>query len=139
MTTVACDRDLEEMAADSRLTDGDTNANARKLWKVNGHLIGVAGDYPAAVAFVNWYKSKTKPNVPDMKNLNVMVLTPTGKILHYDHSLHPYEVTDNFSAIGSGAQAALGAMHAGARPRDAVRIASKIDRNTGGRIHVRKL
>jgi len=39
-------------------------------------------------------------------------------------------------AIGSGSEFALGAMHAGATPLEAIRIASKLDIYTGGPLDV---
>jgi ATP-dependent protease HslVU (ClpYQ) peptidase subunit len=43
-------------------------------------------------------------------------------------------VEDDFSAIGSGAQAAMAAMHMGADVKRAIEIASQVDVGSGGKI-----
>lgn len=130
MTTVVCNRAM--MAADSMLV-GDCKSAVKKVWKFRGNCIGIAGEYRRCVQFIDWYKGKTREE-PRMKNVDALVLTKDGRILHYEGSLIPYEVEDNFSAIGSGSQAALAAMHMGADPRCAIVVASKVDAYTGGRI-----
>jgi hypothetical protein len=53
----------------------------------------------------------------------------------FDESVHPYPLNDPFAAIGSGAMAALAAMHLGSNPRQAVKVAAKVDPSTGGSVH----
>ena len=65
------------------------------------------------------------------KDISVLVLAPTG-VWVYEGSGHPYQVEDDFAAIGSGAQAALAAMQLGKAPRKAVEVASLVDPATGG-------
>ena len=94
-------------------------------------------EYVEAVKFISWYKDRKKPE-PNMEEVEAFVLTKAGKIWHYDSSLTPYEIQDEFSAIGSGTQAAMAAMHMGATPREAVEIAIKVDPRSGGTIHTRR-
>lgn len=136
MTTVACTR--YAMASDSRVADDNTACQAVKMYRTPYGIVGVAGSMSAAMAFVAWLKDQTV-TPPDMTDVEALLLTPKGEILCYDESLTPFKIKDRFSAIGSGAAAALGALHAGVSPTQAVRIAAKIDCGTGGRVRTMRL
>lgn len=138
MTTIACNR--KEMACDSYLTDGSMVLHVRKVFKRKGHVVGIAGDYAACMEFVGWW---LKGNYEDeftgeMSEVDVLILTKDGKLLHYGACSRPFELEDDFAAIGSGAAAAMGALHVGATPAQAVKAASKVDVNTGGKISIRR-
>ena len=130
MTTVVCTR--TEMACDSQLT-GDYRASAKKIWKVNGGIVGIAGSYAACVQFVKWLKGELE-ELPDMEEVDAMVVTKSGKILHYNQSSEPFEIEDDFSAIGSGGAAAMAAMHMGADVKRAIEIAILVDPGSGGKV-----
>ena len=138
MTTVCCNHEL--MACDSYLTDGNTIQSVRKIFKRKGHVVGIAGDYAACMEFVKWWlKGKFEDECPcEMDEVEVLILTNKGKILHYSSCVEPFELVDGFAAIGSGATAAMGALHVGATPEQAVLAASKVDVNTGGKISIRR-
>lgn len=138
MTTVACNR--HTMACDSYLTDGNTIQSVRKVFKRKGHLVGIAGDYAECMEFVRWWlKGKHERGYTGtMEEVEVLILTSSGKILHYSGCSNPFELDDQFAAIGSGATAAMGALHVGATPAQAVTAASKVDVNTGGKISIRR-
>lgn len=57
----------------------------------------------------------------------------TGKCYMYENRLYPYEVHPPF-AIGSGFKYAMGALLAGATATQAVEIAIRLDKNSGGPI-----
>lgn len=63
-------------------------------------------------------------------NFEVMVLTKDGRIYNFEDNNWFY-ATGEFHACGSGSMAAISAMHAGANAIDAVKIAAKVDCNTG--------
>jgi ATP-dependent protease HslVU (ClpYQ) peptidase subunit len=130
MTTVVCTR--TEMASDSQLT-GDYRASAKKIWKVNGGIVGIAGSYAACVQFVKWLQGKLE-DLPEMDEVDAMVLTKEGKILHYNQSSEPFEIEDDYSAIGSGGAAAMAAMYMGADVERAIEVAILVDPGTGGKI-----
>jgi ATP-dependent protease HslVU (ClpYQ) peptidase subunit len=135
MTTVVCTR--EEMASDSLLS-GDYRATAKKIWKVKGSIVGIAGTYRDCVQFVKWLKGELD-ECPDMEEVDAIVVTQSGKILHYNGSADPFEVNDDFSAIGSGAQAAMAAMHMGASVERAIEIAVLVDGGSGGKTQYHKI
>ena len=138
MTTIVCDRTT--MAGDTQLTDdAGSVSHGRKVFKHKGNVIGVAGTYTEAVQFMAWYKAGMRGEAPKMKNVSALLLSKEGLIFCFDGTCNSYRITDKFMAIGSGAHAAMGAMHMGATPREAVLVAAKVDANTGGQVTVRKL
>jgi hypothetical protein len=104
-------------------------------------LIGTAGETSPSLLFVDWYGSGKEP--PQMLcdlggDFLCLILTPKG-LFEADVYCRPVQVMESFYAIGSGAKAALAAMHCGKSAVDAVRIAARIDPYTGGRVMHMKL
>jgi len=137
MTTIVCT--LETMASDSMASDEVQKTSVAKIFRVGEKLVGTAGCYSSCVAFVNWLKQGCDPEMkPDMEGVYAMVLDSSGISIH-DECVTSFPLNNKFAAVGSGSQAALAAMHCGKTPREAVKIAAKIDPSTGGRIVVKSL
>ncbi|MBK8772489.1 MAG: hypothetical protein IPM06_18985 [Rhizobiales bacterium] len=69
---------------------------------------------------------------PSFSDLSAMVIDEQRRIWLYTEKTHGYEqVHARCWAIGTGCDYALGAMHAGADAKKAVKIAAKLDVNTG--------
>ena len=147
MTTIAYRDGV--LAADSRVTYGEDGSarvhTCKKLFrkrvthgkKTFDVIIATAGESSPGMVFVDWYGTG-KP-IPDIflhlgGDFSCLVLTPQG-LFEYDVYCRAEEILDDFYAIGSGAKAALAAMHCGKSAIEAVRIAARIDPYTGGRIH----
>jgi hypothetical protein len=146
MTTIAANR--AGMASDSLMSDDKaaTSSSVPKFWRIRGWLIGGAGTYSAIIQVIDELKSsKTDPATTlkeveiKAKDVDLLMLSPTGKLYMSEEASNPMPISDGFAAIGSGAQGALVAMHMGATPADAVRAVKKVDPSTGGRIVTRKL
>lgn len=136
MTTIAASRN--QMAADQRVTDGVRRFRGRKIRRIGDVVVGCAGSGPAIAKFLRWLESGKQDDPPKMgkdDELEAIVLTPAGLFI-YDTSLEAEECLDPFYAVGTGAEAALGAMHMGADPRRAVEVAALVDNSTGGPIDV---
>ena len=128
------------MSGDTQLTDdAGSVSHGRKVFKHKGNLVGIAGTYTDCIQFMAWYRAGMKGEAPKMKNVSALLLSKEGLIFSFDGSCNSYRITDPFMAIGSGAHAAMGAMHMGATPALAVKVASKVDSNTGGKITTRTL
>lgn len=130
MTTVVTNGKV--MVADCQLTDaGVSFIYQDKIRKVNGHLIGGAGDPDDIALFMSWFENPTgKP--PKLSNrFEAVVVNPAGNIYYYTRRLVPQQIHDKFYAIGSGFHLAIGAMEYGASPMDALKIACKRDIHTG--------
>lgn len=128
------------MASDSMLSgDCGPSYSAVKIYRLKDALLGVAGVFASCVEFVNWLKAGgDREKLPEMEGVCALKLTPKG-IWFYDECATPYAVRDKFAALGSGEQAALAALHLGLSPKDAVKVAAKVDCGTGGRIVVKPL
>lgn len=146
MTTIAYRDGV--LAADSRLTvDNGSGARVhfcRKLFrkritegkKTFDVVIATAGEASSGMVFHDWYGSG-KP-IPDVflhlgGDFTCLVLRPDG-LFEYDVYCRAEKIEEDIYAVGSGAMAALAAMHCGKSALEAVRIAARIDLYTGGRI-----
>jgi len=135
MTTIVCNREI--MAGDTLLVS-DTCATATKVFKHKGACIGIAGSYIECMEFVRWWKAGAKDEPPEMQEVDALVLTKDGRILMFNQHTAFFELEDEFAAIGSGGAAALGAMHHGASPKEAIIIAGRVDPSTGGKPTIRR-
>ena len=122
------------MAADSRVTveteaGGIRHFRCEKLFRKGAAIIGTAGESAPGLVFLDWYGSQKAPPqklIDGDADFTVLVLTPRG-LFEFDKWCRGEKILEKFYAIGSGAKAALGAMHMGADARKAVQIACKVD------------
>ncbi len=122
------------IAADTGASFGDVLLKSNKLSKSDGVSIGIAGNWVQGRLFTEWYF-----NGADMSNLPAFNNTPGDKpafvalVLKHDGSWEFwteefYRDTDmcemnNYMAIGSGKEIALGALHMGASAVEAAEAA----------------
>ena len=128
MTTVAFDGTT--LAADSQI-NGSYVEYGNKIEKVGNITIACAGTVSEIALFKRWCRDRTKdkPTLTDFSCLEIR----SGKVYYYDENLEP--LTPSIPvAIGSGSDFAMGAMLAGATAKEAVKIACKLDSNSGGKI-----
>jgi hypothetical protein len=135
------------LAADSRATittesGGERMTRCEKLFRKTvkkgrrNHevIIATAGESAPGLVFVDWYGSGQPPPhqlIEGDADFTCLVLTDDGlhefdKYCRGERVVHP-----DFYAIGSGAMAALGAMHAGASAKRAVEIACLVSPGSG--------
>lgn len=131
------------MAADSRATVDTEAGGARmvmcdKLFRVGDAIIGTAGDGFASLLFVDWYRftmlEPDKDRADELASrllegeadIDMLVLRKDG-LFEFDKWCRAERIKMPFYAVGSGAKAALGALHMGADARQAVAVACKID------------
>jgi ATP-dependent protease HslVU (ClpYQ) peptidase subunit len=137
MTTVVCSRTA--MASDSLVSDGYTKDSAKKIFRIDGSLFGIAGDLAQAMEFLHAKAGVTETIDSTRNNWIVMELTPDHRILIYDGSVTPYESQEPAMAIGTGSAAARAALLCGKSIRRAVEIAISIDVQSGGDVQYLKL
>lgn len=127
------------LAADSCATvsteaGGSRKTKCDKIFKKvlpNGEtvLIGTAGESAPGLVFLDWYGTG-KPAPTELldgeADIDIIVVTKRG-VFEFDKWCRGEKLKGRFFAIGSGAKAALGALHMGASAIAAVRIACKID------------
>lgn len=124
------------LAADSRSSGSGFiySDSGQKFWKLpDGRLAAGSGELAEVETFVRWLSGGAKKERPKLPNSRVVVAEKSG-IRHVFEGDGDFTDRSKFSAWGSGAPAALGAMHMGADAIQAVEIASKIDPFTGGRV-----
>jgi len=138
MTTIAVNHEM--MAGDSLYVDGNIRGTLKtKLYRINGDILGYAGSAAEGQAFMHWYEDQTREK-PDFNDTTVIVLKSDGTIETWEACYFPTIMEDHpFYAIGSGSHFAMGAMYAGADPKEAVKIAAKLDAYSGGRVKVLRL
>lgn len=138
MTTIAFDGVM--MAADSQQGGLFTDqVYCRKIERHGNNLIGFTGDLSLRRAMINWLLDGADPKlVPKGLDFNtnharIIIANKKGVVEYQNDTGHPCEVGKIY-ATGSGAQYAMGALLAGANARQAVKIAIKLDPNSGGPI-----
>ncbi len=132
MTTIAADARTGIMVCDSRTQIDGTWWSSTKVVRIGDCLVGGAGDSGAIRRFYKWFQAGKKtplPKIPD--NFCALTLCATG-LEYWSSTLIPEPIERGYHAIGSGGNAALGAMMAGADCEQAVKIACLIDTHTGG-------
>lgn len=106
MTTVLADWHQGIMVSDSGVSDSDRQWSQRKVWRVRGSLVGVAGTLSQAEQFLAWYRRGCLDKPPKLDEFSGLVLSPDG-LLHYANSHIPLPIASGREAIGSGAKAAM--------------------------------
>lgn len=146
MTTCVFSKPLRTVAADTQNTLNDVKWRTRKIERLpdgrvflgSGHsyTIGQARGW----AIDNW---RTEPDWSFLdedendRGFECLVISQDGtRVWHVDSAERfPQEVEGEVFAVGSGAAYALGALRAGASPKQAVEIAAEFDPSTSGPIH----
>lgn len=140
MTTIATDG--RRIAADGMTQHHGTiiRNDAYKLRRLpDGSYIGGAGQVDLIEQAIDLLRSKAPAPADVEGEYSLLRLHNYGGVAVYGGSiLHPVYVTGP-AAIGSGMDFALAAMMAGASPQKAIRIASQLDPNTGGRVTVERI
>jgi hypothetical protein len=139
MTTIAADARRGLMACDSMTSTADSWWPSTKVHRAAGALIGGAGEAASIRQFVAWYadgQRMPKPKISD--NFCALVMSAEG-LFYWASNLVPEPIERGFHAIGSGGNAALGALLAGASVQKAVQIACEIDTSSGGEVVLHKL
>lgn len=130
------------IAADRQVTTGNglIVGETTKIRKVGPLLIGFAGVLPLCDRWFSWLIGGMNGEMPLMQEpRDSDALRAWGMVYWGNMSLEfgPHGVSKmhgDYFAEGSGSEIALGLLHAGYDPVEAVRVASKIDSSTGSRI-----
>ncbi|HSE77284.1 MAG TPA: hypothetical protein VLG66_04720 [Alphaproteobacteria bacterium] len=134
MTTVAVRDGV--MAADTLLIRSEVRCSIGKIFRRDYGLVGGAGSRSDILRLLEWYDGdrRGKPDFvgygDDRPEVDLLILERDGGLVVISQYLVITRLREPFFAIGSGAAAALGAMHAGCDARRAVEIAARVDVNT---------
>lgn len=141
MTTIATDG--KSMAGDGQCQDQfDTITNMDHVKVVrlkDGRIVGGAGNSFDFASWIEWLEGGKINECPiEAKQFVGLILNRDGSVLWVDHKGREAPVPTP-CAVGSGQQYALGAMHAGATPEQAVAAGIAYDVWSGGFITVESL
>lgn len=137
---------MTTVAYDGRTLAGDTQANSagmrrtvKKLFRLNdGRLFGGSGDYENCLLARDWLNDGgPKPTLTD--DFTGLVIETDGRCMRYEHKLCPSPIAEKFTALGSGRDFAIAAMHMGQSAREAVKLASIYDIGTGPEVECLEL
>ena len=120
------------------MTYGGLKFRNHKVKRIGQSVVGCAGSGESISKFLRWLEDGSQDDPPKLgkdAELEAIVLTPAGLFV-YGTDCQPEEILDEFFACGTGAPAALAAMHMGADPKRAVEIAALVDNSTGGPVDV---
>ncbi len=141
MTTIAFNEEV--MVSDSQMTTGNhiEPEPMKKIYRAAGYLCGYCGVSDMAEQVFDWLDSGGDvAKAPTSKDYYEVVRHNGGKKFEiYFNKGNGWLKKSCPGAIGSGEYYALAAMMAGATPKEAVKIASKLDVATGGKIVERPL
>ncbi len=136
MTTIAWDG--RELAGDRMATIGGTPIPYRKVFRVtapNGRraLVGYSGSGAFVGAHLNWLRGGERPAFAHERfNWGVLLIDDAGIVWHRCAWADYWErLRVRNWALGSGADYALAAMALGRSAREAVRLAHRLDHQTG--------
>lgn len=143
MTTIAYNHRDKELAADSQGTCGynKVSGNIVKIIRVKVGWVGFCGSVADSHELVEALNGLDVKGDLSKLEFGAIVLPDKGRAYICEVSslgkLTKLYLTDHW-CVGSGADLALGAMAAGASAKEAVKIATKYDIYSGGRIMVKK-
>jgi ATP-dependent HslUV protease subunit HslV len=140
MTTIATDG--HQIVADTLQVWGTERSlrPASKMVVRNNAIYALAGTYGILNELIEWVESGARYKdvpFPTLDGKWTLLVLKRGSIWQVSSDLPGLLQEGGFPfSVGSGGEFALGAMHAGATPLEAVRIASKLDVYTGGPLDV---
>lgn len=134
MTTIAAKFSTLEIAADSQVSGDDIKYFVEKLRRGKESIYGAAGDWKDILGAFSMLENPQPGDLLDEDCDIEMLELRTDGIWVYESTLIPARIKNDFYAIGTGAGYAIGAMHLGKSPKEAIEIAALYDPLTGGPI-----
>lgn len=119
------------MVSDAKHDWGGRWWKGNKIRVVEGGLLGTAGATTDCNKLIEWFRSDQTGKPPKNLEASALLLTEHG-LFAVDADCGLTLIDQQFFAIGSGGDAALGAMMAGADPLTAAKIAAEIDSASAG-------
>ena len=127
--------DGRTLAADKQATYGSLRRSVTKVHRVDGLLVGLAGDSWLCAEMLDWIRTGRHrdafPDAQRSENFATVVVIDEGKTLVYERSPVPVLLEDPVYATGSGRDFALAALMCGCDARRAVAVACALDVSCG--------
>lgn len=129
MTTIAWDG--KTIAADKRSSyHGNPTSKLHRM--KDGSICGQSGDKETGLEMIAFLDERGKEPARGTEELTILRVHPDGSAEMCHNKGQFFPVNFPFFAIGSGSDYAMGAMAAGATAAEAVEIAARFDKDTGG-------
>lgn len=129
MTIIAWDG--ETLAADKRVVNSSMARTTTKIKRIGDVLVGVSGNACHIGELFKWVENgcidADYPKFQNSNDYSLMLMIRDRKILLFEQSHLPFEIENKFTAIGSGRDYAIAAMHLGKSAVESVEIASLFD------------
>lgn len=144
MTTIAAN--VECLAADQRMTSGNSPARITKIRRIGESIFAGAGNVSVTHVFLDWLAAAKQDPIrlyrlipEDYRHeFEVLEVSPSGLAI-WDGWGVRVPLLDKFYAIGSGGQSAMQAMKRGLNPHDAISETFSLDECSGGTVEVEYL
>lgn len=139
MTTAAYRNEI--LAADSQMTGrGGARIKVKKIRRLkDGSLYCGSGTAAVINKMERWLDGGKEPEIGEDDEVEAILIKSDGTVWLVDEDLELEQVEDEFTAIGTGAGIAIGAMACGKTAEEAVEIAAKHDSGTSLPVHTMKL
>lgn len=137
MTTITVDAAAGVMCSDSHWSDGSQKGPMRKVWRINGALVGFSGNLDEIEATKAYIAAGCQGRPPPAADAVALVLD--GRKVSVWTRGDGFTPVPGRYAIGTGGAAARAALAAGVSASQALAIARNIDATTSGRTRVYKL
>lgn len=136
--TVVC-WDGTTLAADKMVENGRTVSLTTKIHKVNGSLVGLAGDLSYPLELLHWFRYGADPSTfprffkdPHRVEVAMLVISPDGSARQFLDGPFPARITQTHAAIGCGEESAYVAMACGLDAKAAVEMVCRFNSGCGG-------
>lgn len=137
MTTITVDANAGVMCSDSHWSDGSQKGPMRKVWRINGALVGFSGNLDE-IAATRAHLAAGAPGLAP-KEADATALILDGRRVTVWTRGDGFVPAPSRYAIGTGGAAARAALAAGASAARAIAIVRNIDATTSGRTRVYKM
>lgn len=135
MTTICFDGSV--LAADKRSCGGNGTMTVTKIRRINGSLVGCAGNSAIANEVMAWFERGAVPaDFPPAQrdendSVGMLVVEKSGAVYKFERSPYPIRLEESCVAIGSGGDYARAAMALGKTAAEAIDVAAMFDPGTG--------
>ena len=127
------------MAADTQMNDYGMISYTDKIFRIRDMLVGVAGEISSCLKAIRYMEEGEESKIIELDGDISLLILKERQIYTCDKTLELIPIHLPFYAIGSGKEAAMGALYAGASLEEALEIACKIDPDTGGKVELMSL
>lgn len=132
------------IASDSQISSGNRIlGEGKKIYDLGDKILAYCGSTTGGENFRNFLEGKEcNPKIIDDKDYDfeaIVITKDTKEILYYDKYCVSDKIEAPFHRLGSGSDYARGALAAGASIEEAINIAARYDKGTGGNIKLLKI